>query len=190
MSLGRRRKAAGQVSHRPLERPHRVRVERLHAQAVGTFVRRLSPDAARACALGVAPACSKTARRYFVDAARRRYYASTSSRTAASCPDRSTARLRSGTCRSTGPAGASRRWPTRTGRGAGVQQNRASICADAARAQVGCVVALPNGDVVSGSTDHKVKVFADVRPILRMVNRVAWRRAQWNGAGRAIAEFI
>ena len=68
--------------------------------------------------------------------------------------------------------------------------NRASICADAARAQVGCVVALPNGDVVSGSTDKKVKVFADLLPILRMVNRIAWRRSRWNGAGRAIAEFI
>lgn len=48
---------------------------------------------------------------------------------------------------------------TRTLRGAGVSSNRASIASTPRRAQVWCVVGLPNGCVVSGSRDSTLKVW-------------------------------
>ena len=91
---------AGRVRRRPAERPHRVRVDRLHAQGVAEVDRRVPPDADRAHGLGTAPASSQTAR----SIARRRRDgrrsgASSPSRTAASCPGRATARSRCGTRR-------------------------------------------------------------------------------------------
>ena len=90
---------AGQLRRCPPERPRRVRLARLHAQGVGFFERRVPPHADRAHELGAAPASSRTAR----SIARRRREgrrsgASPPCRTAASCPDRSTARSRCGTC--------------------------------------------------------------------------------------------
>ncbi len=88
---------AGQVRLRPAERPHRVRVERQHAQGVGPVERSVPLDAARAHGLSAAPA----SRRHNASIARRRRdgrrsFASSSCRTAASCPGRPTARSRCG----------------------------------------------------------------------------------------------
>ena len=56
------------------------------------------------------------------------------------------------------------------------------------RAQVNCVVALPNGRLVSGSTDRTLKVWEDVE--WKMARLVAVRRTQKNFAGRLIARFL
>ena len=55
-------------------------------------------------------------------------------------------------------------------------------------AQVSCVVALPNGRVVSGSNDRTLKVWEDVEG--KMARLVALRRTQKNFAGRLIAAFL
>ena len=46
---------------------------------------------------------------------------------------------------------------------------------------------LPNGRVVSGSTDHTLKVWVDYGKMARLV---ALRRTQKNFAGRLIAAFL
>ena len=55
-------------------------------------------------------------------------------------------------------------------------------------AQVMCVVALPNGRVVSGSYDSTLKVWEDVEG--KMARLLALRRTQKNFAGRLIAAFL
>ena len=55
-------------------------------------------------------------------------------------------------------------------------------------AQVRCVVALSNGNVVSGSDDRTLKVWEDVEG--KMARLVALRRTQKNFAGRLIAAFL
>ena len=55
-------------------------------------------------------------------------------------------------------------------------------------AQVNCVTALPNGHVVSGSSDNTLKVWEDVEG--KMARLVAVRRTQKNFAGRLIAAFL
>ena len=60
------RGAGGHVRRRPVERQHRVRVERPHAHDVGRFERRVPQDAARAHELSAAPTSSRTARRLLV----------------------------------------------------------------------------------------------------------------------------
>ena len=51
-----------------------------------------------------------------------------------------------------------------------------------------CVVALPNGRLVSGSWDRTLKVWEDVEG--KMARLVAVRRTQKNFAGRLIAAFL
>ena len=51
-----------------------------------------------------------------------------------------------------------------------------------------CVAILPNGNVVSGSWDHTLKVWEDVEG--KMARLVALRRTQKNFAGRLIAAFL
>ena len=61
------------------------------------------------------------------------------------------------------------------------------------RAQVNCVVELPNGDVMSGSDDGTLKVWEDVeRKLARgMARLVAQHRLlEMNVAGRLIAAFL
>ena len=60
---------AGPVRRRPVERPHRVRIGRPHAQGLGRVERCLPPDIARAQTHSAGPASSQTARRSLVDAA-------------------------------------------------------------------------------------------------------------------------
>ena len=62
------------------------------------------------------------------------------------------------------------------------------LLVDAARAQVQCVAALPNGRVVSGSADRTLKVWEDVEG--KMARLLALRRTQKNFAGRLIAAFL
>ena len=98
---------AGLLRRRPAERQRRLRVVGQDAHGVGPVERRVPPDADRAHGLGAAPASSRT-KASIVRRPRdgRRSGASLSCRTAASCPGRTTARSRSGTCR---PASASGR---------------------------------------------------------------------------------
>ena len=55
-------------------------------------------------------------------------------------------------------------------------------------AQVQCVAALPNGDIVSASQDNTLRVWEDVER--KLARLVALRRTQKNFAGRLIAAFL
>jgi hypothetical protein len=55
-------------------------------------------------------------------------------------------------------------------------------------AQVLCIAALPNCDIVSGSADRTLKVWEDTEG--KMARLIALRRTQTDFAGRAIAEFL
>ena len=75
-------------------------------------------------------------------------------------------------------------------RGAGVQSNRTVDCSSTPRGaqEVTCVAVLSNGNIVSGSWDHTLKVWEDVEG--KMARLVAVRRTQKNFAGRLIAAFL
>ena len=68
-----------------------------------------------------------------------------------------------------------------------VEQKRRSLV-EMRGAQVQCVAALPNGDIVSASQDNTLRVWEDVER--KLARLVALRRTQKNFAGRLIAAFL